>query len=234
MGAKTVAVKARLLDLTTGVLELVRDGNRDAYQVCEVLQVVKDNPGFFRQFFAQQTPAVVIPGWQAFYHNYFDLEPDLSNVRIPEKQGDFDRLIVIAKGLTPNRVYSVCAEQFSLREAHQSKNLNLVVARDERESTQHYAIWVRDRVEAADKKFENLSANQIKEQGLKTETLLEYLLHGLKFWSETGRYLGITLCSGSRSLSGLVPCACWSGDEFLFWCDPDDSLGDLCAREVVS
>lgn len=41
--------KARLLDLTTGVLELVRDGKRDIDQVSEVFQIIKDNPGFIKK-----------------------------------------------------------------------------------------------------------------------------------------------------------------------------------------
>ena len=42
----TTDQKARLLDLTTGVLELVRDGNRDIGSVSSVLQIIKDDPCF--------------------------------------------------------------------------------------------------------------------------------------------------------------------------------------------
>jgi hypothetical protein len=42
----TTDQKARLLDLTTGVLELVRDGKRDADEVCAVLQVIKEQRDF--------------------------------------------------------------------------------------------------------------------------------------------------------------------------------------------
>lgn len=62
MDAKTV-LKARLLDLTTGVLELVRDGNRNAEEVCRVFQVIKDEPGFAGRFFAP-TP-VTLPVTEA-------------------------------------------------------------------------------------------------------------------------------------------------------------------------
>lgn len=44
--AATTDQKARLLDLTTGVLELVRDGKRDAGEVCDVLQLIKDRRDF--------------------------------------------------------------------------------------------------------------------------------------------------------------------------------------------
>lgn len=42
----TTDQKARLLDLVTGVLELTRDGKRDAGEVANVLQIVKDDPKF--------------------------------------------------------------------------------------------------------------------------------------------------------------------------------------------
>ena len=42
----TTDQKARLLDLTTGVLELVRDGKRDPEEVCDVLQVIKGERNF--------------------------------------------------------------------------------------------------------------------------------------------------------------------------------------------
>ena len=42
----TTDQKARLLDLVTGVLELTRDGKRDAEGIGAVLQVIKDDPKF--------------------------------------------------------------------------------------------------------------------------------------------------------------------------------------------
>lgn len=45
----TTDQKARLLDLTTGVLELVRDGKRSIEDVSDVLQIIKDNQDFLMQ-----------------------------------------------------------------------------------------------------------------------------------------------------------------------------------------
>jgi hypothetical protein len=45
----TTDQKARLLDLTTGMLELVRDGERSITDVCAVLQVIKDEQDFTAQ-----------------------------------------------------------------------------------------------------------------------------------------------------------------------------------------
>ena len=44
--AATTSQKARVLDLVTTALELVRDGKRDAGKFADVLQVVKDDPEF--------------------------------------------------------------------------------------------------------------------------------------------------------------------------------------------
>ncbi|MBI3074802.1 MAG: hypothetical protein HYY92_01115 [Parcubacteria group bacterium] len=46
----TTNQKARLLDLTTSVLELTRDGARDINEVVNVLQVMKDDPQFAEHF----------------------------------------------------------------------------------------------------------------------------------------------------------------------------------------
>lgn len=42
----TTEQKARLLDLITGVLEMVRDGKRDISSVSAVLQIIKDDTAF--------------------------------------------------------------------------------------------------------------------------------------------------------------------------------------------
>ncbi|OGF82592.1 hypothetical protein A3B18_01370 [Candidatus Giovannonibacteria bacterium RIFCSPLOWO2_01_FULL_46_13] len=52
MGANT-AQKARLLDLTTGMLELTRDEKRDIEQVCSMLQIIKDDPDFAKRLLAK-------------------------------------------------------------------------------------------------------------------------------------------------------------------------------------
>ena len=44
--ATTEQRKARLLDLTTSILELARDGNRDFDEIIDVFQVIKHDPNF--------------------------------------------------------------------------------------------------------------------------------------------------------------------------------------------
>lgn len=179
----------------------------------------------------------MLAGWRSFYHKFFNLDLDFSGVRIPPHQPGFDRLIVVAQGLTHNQVYEACVQRFpcwrytdDLDKATQGLH-----KRDPKNGS--YAIWVRDRIEA-DEELKNLSANQIKEKGITTETLLERLIHELKYWNETGQHLdvnNITLCSGSRYRDGIVPYARWGGDKFrVDWYYPDSSSDVLRSRQAVS
>lgn len=54
----TTDQKARLLDLVTGILELTRDGRRDAEEIGAVLQVIKDDPEFARRLLAPSGNAI--------------------------------------------------------------------------------------------------------------------------------------------------------------------------------
>ena len=239
MSAKTaVEVKARLLDLTTGVLELARDGNRDAESVCEVLQIIKDDPLFTSRFFADVSSQ--LQDWQSFYKKFFGLDTDFSGIRIPERKPGFDRLLVPAQGLTPNVAVSAY-RKLGIKVWLYTENLDSALdwSKEERNAKNgSYAIWVKDRQEA-DEELKNLSANQIKEGGLTTETLTERLIHGLVYHSETNHHLdeaNVTLCSGSRDQGSDVPSVCWSGydgEVCVHWDDPDDSADGLRSRQVV-
>ncbi|MBI4119136.1 MAG: hypothetical protein HY452_02645 [Parcubacteria group bacterium] len=184
--------------------------------------------------------SAILTTHHSFYHQFFGLDLDLSTVRIPPQRPDFTRPLIIAQGLTPNQVYEVCQKRFPY--SKYADDLDSVLDWDEEERNPKdgaYAIWVRDRVEA-DVELKNLSADQIKEKGLTTETLLERLLHGLMYWSETNKHLDtntVTLCTGSRSRRGNVPNADWHRDRDEFrvgWCGPRSAHGNLRARAVVS
>ncbi|MDP3764652.1 MAG: hypothetical protein Q8Q95_03460 [bacterium] len=178
--------------------------------------------------------------WQNFYRKFFSLELDFSQVRIPEKQVGFDRLIVVAQGLTLNQIYEVCDKHFKCWRYYDNLDVAIDWDKEERNSNNgHYAIWVRDRVEA-DEELKNLSANQIKEKGLKTETLRERKLHGFKYWSETKEHMdrnNTTSCTGSRVAGGGVPFVFWSrhySKVCVSYYYPGYSYSSLRSREVVS
>jgi hypothetical protein len=185
---------------------------------------------------ASENYADLINDWQKFYLDVFGMETDFSNLQIPKKQKGFDRLIIVAQGITPQKLYDKCAELFFTRN-WMSGDLNKIVISDRTAENGSYAIWVRDRVEA-DKELKNLSADQLKEKNISGITLEERLLYELKFFKETGKHLDIdnvTLCSGSRYGDGRVPSGHWIDDKMrVSWSHADRASGHLRSRQVVS
>ena len=59
--ATTDQKKARLLDLTTGILEMARDGNRDYDEIIDVFQVIKEERDFATILGRNDKPAVPKP-----------------------------------------------------------------------------------------------------------------------------------------------------------------------------
>ena len=183
-------------------------------------------------------PPTLVPAdyWKKFYQDFCGMEVDFSNAMVPDVQGDFVRILGIPQGLNLNGMYRACKEHFPCWTY--TDDLDKVTAGlNEREPTKSYFIRVRDRVEA-DEEFQNTSANAIKGNGIKTETLLARMVHEAIFFHETGNHLDmrkITLCSGSRGSGGSVPGVGWFDDEMrVVWYDPQDADGPLRARAVVS
>jgi len=226
-------------------------GNRDAKDVADVLQVMHDDRKFAEKLLV--SPAAgrapekstnvptkpdhslrLLRSWSKFYHRYFGIQPDFSGLMIPPRPEGFDFLIVVLKGITSNRIVAAM-RQAGIQVSTYTEDLDSI--KSDREPTQVYAIWVRNRQEA-DEELKNLSANKIKEMGLKTETLPERLLHGFKFWDESHIHLdvrNITLCAGSRLSDGGVPDVRWGdGRVKVGWYFPSVAFGVLRSRQAVS
>ncbi len=173
--------------------------------------------------------------WASFYSEIFGLELGFSNLRVPERRKGFDRLIVVAEGMTPNRLYDKCFEFFPCW--RYTDNLNVIAS--DRKADKRYAVWVRERQEA-DEELKNKSANQLKDEGIPAITLEERLLYELKFFKETGKYLderNVTLCAGSRSPDGGVPRVGWypgNGGMNVGWCVSGIRGDNIRARVAVS
>jgi len=163
-------------------------------------------------------PVVVIPyseevfkafdDWKAFYQKFFGIELDVTGIKIPAHVEGFDRLVIIAKGVRLNRVWNVHEERNIPRYQWWNGALENAMQVSERgEVKETYAFWVRNVVEA-DEDMKNISAETIAERKLDTENLIERLVHGLKFFDETGNHLdvkNVTLCASSRFAGGDVP-----------------------------
>ena len=176
--------------------------------------------------------------WQEFYRNLFGLEVDLSGLVVPAKKKGFDRLIVVAPGMTPQRLYDKCAELFTCWK-WTNEDLDKIVRSERTAKDGAYAVWFRDTVEA-DEDLKNLSANYLKERDIPGITLEERFLMELKYFKETSSHLDIvnwTLCSGSRCSGGSVPGVLWRpyGRRLsVRWCFPEDSGPSLRSRRAVS
>ena len=177
--------------------------------------------------------------WTEFYRKYFRLTVDFSAIITPPEQLGFDRVIFISKGLKLNDVIKAMKKCFPV--SSYSDDLDKDVTENVRVSDRNYAIRIRERVEA-DEELKNLSANQLKQQGVNAVTLLERLVLELKYWSETGQHLDVqnwTLCAGSRGRDGRVPLVGWlagSSEIRISWYDPDNVYANdhLRARQSVS
>ncbi len=149
----------------------------------------------------------LLQSWVDFYFKYFGLVIDLSGVKIPDKKEGFDRLIVVAAGMSINLIYDTGKKNFSSWKWCDD-DLESKMRESERGTVKvPYAFWVRDNQEA-DEDLKNTSALMIEEQKIDTENLLERLLHGFKYWSENKQHLDVgtvTLCASSRSADGDVP-----------------------------
>ncbi|MST04106.1 MAG: hypothetical protein EXS49_00865, partial [Candidatus Pacebacteria bacterium] len=108
--------RLRIYDLNSKVLELVREGKRSPEGVARVLQTIQDDTGFETTLFPLslvETGKVVLgsnllgdasvqmESWIKFYRDRYSIKlNDVASIAIPEHQQGFDRLIVVAEGLT--------------------------------------------------------------------------------------------------------------------------------------
>ncbi len=188
----------------------------------------------------------LLADWANFYRDVFGEEADFSGLRVPQRCEGFDRLIIIAKGMTPERVFQKMQEFFTCWKYTGDRSLDEVVfdADGVEKKLRHsdretHAVWVRNRVEA-DQELNNQSANQLKERGIPGITLEARELYELKYFKETGRHLDIrnwTLCAGSRGVDGDVPGVLWDDDDrevWVFWYDSSRAGDYLRSREQVS
>jgi len=177
-----------------------------------------------------------ITDWQQFYHDLFGLEIDLLGLSVPAKKKGFDRLVIVAQGMTLQRLYDNCVKLCPCWK-WTDDDLDKIVQSERTAKDGTYAVWFRDVVEA-DEELKNLSANDLKEKGIPGITLEERLLMELKYFKETGNHLDIkswTLCSGSRYSVDGVPRVDWGSVRLrVDWYRPDDASGYLRSRRAVS
>jgi hypothetical protein len=176
--------------------------------------------------------------WSRIYKKYFRIKPDFSELRIPKKPDGDWWLIIVAMGMTSERIFQVSKKNFGVWK-WTNENLDEIVKSDRSAKNGAYAVWVKANIEA-DEEFKNLSANDLLKQNHVGITLEERMLLEVFYFAENGKHLDIaswTLCTGSRCSVGNVPSVFWysNGREMCVgWCFPDNRNGRLRSRQVVS
>lgn len=174
-----------------------------------------------------------IIGWYAKYAG-INLESQEIFAVLPERQLGFDRLIVVAPGMTPNRCYETLGKQCGVW--RYTDDLSAIVT-SVRTATKLYAVWCRNRQEA-DLEHRNQSANQLQQKDCLT--LEERLLFEGLCFEETGQHLdekSWTICGGSRYEDGLVPSVDGDSDfqtVGVNWCDVRSRNSRGAVRSAVS
>lgn len=158
---------------------------------------------------------------------------------VPERQRGFDRLLVFANTqFTNNQLFDVCSKSFQSWLYVDDLDSAALVDTDERHPSRGvYAIWVKDKADS-DYDLRDISAIIIADRGQKTVTFLEREFLESVYHRETGGHLDTrtsTLCSGSRSSDGNVPCTDWGFDKFrVGFCNPGNGNPYIRARQVVA
>lgn len=131
----------------------------------------------------------LIKHWQKFYHN-LGAYCDFSNIVIPDDPGGFDQVVIMAKGVTPQLAYNLCAKSFPCKNG--DKDLDAIVTSDRTAKDDSYAIRVCRDYELKDNK-------KGQQYGVTGITLEERGIYELEFFKRTGGHLhrGRILCTGS-------------------------------------
>ena len=154
--------------------------------------------------------AVQFEEWAQFYREVFNLDVCYSTVKIAKRRPGFERLIVVAEGVTLKRVIEVAQKYFPIDLNETGRYCSVdgkIRGTHDRLPTQTYVVWVRDQIDP-DAEYTNVRPPVVERRGVKGSTLLEHLLFHLKYFTETGKFLDRnniqTVCTGSHDSGGRI------------------------------
>lgn len=160
--------------------------------------------------------------WQSFYRRHFGLEPDLKNIDMPPLVDGYDRLIIVASGLSYERLIIEMRRKFDVVFVNKylpnyfDNNFTHI-----RNNNKAYAIRVRDRIESGETDIGRAGIEKITPGNrhplpvINEMTLMERLLFEMKYHEETNQHLDLetfTVCAGShfkRDSLALSPAVGW-------------------------
>lgn len=174
-----------------------------------------------------------LKSWERLYDKFFGMKVNLSRLVIPARREGFNRLLVIAQGLTPTGIL----EKMLGNGMRVFRKFNLSELKSVRNPDTHYVLWVRDSVES-DENLVGISAHNLRAMSVSTITLVEEMVFECRFFHDTGNHLNVrsvTLCGGSHMLDGKVPGVVLEHGSMtmLSLFDPSEDGPSLRAREVV-
>ena len=174
--------------------------------------------------------------WEKFYKKVFGIKYDFSDIKIPKKKKGFNRLVIMAEGITIQQLYDKCNELFPCIK-WTNKILDQIIASERTSKNGSYAILIRDEIEADDN-LKNICAEGLEKENILGITIEEMLIYHLKYFEETGEHLDIkdiTLCTGSRCSNNddIIGISWWSGKLVIDWYEKCSSSEGLCCREIV-
>lgn len=177
--------------------------------------------------------------WRHHFKTLYRMNPDFSDLYIPQRQEGFDRLVIVPKGLTHRKwvetartIHKVCLNNSDLYES--------VEVNDRTPKGKSYGVWIRDRQEA-DEELNRKAATDLKTLCASGLTLIERLVAGTGYLFEKMCHMdveNVTLCTGSHSSDGrCMPGVYWDSRRFevsVGWCFLTDPSTHLRSRAVVS
>lgn len=192
--------------------------------------------------------------WMTFYRKYFNLDLNLSHLSIPPHQTGYDRVIVVAGGLTFESLILVMRQHFEVLFANTYLpgyfDHNIISSRT---NEQTYAIRVKDNHEAGETYrtsvgIEKLFSDAPEGRPVNEINLKERLLLELKYNDESGDHLDqetFTVCTGSyyrKDSLALSPAVGWKAGNgsyyppflFISECYAVYTLDGLYSRSVVA
>ena len=184
-----------------------------------------------------------LPDYLIWWHNFYreeGIEIDFSSFQIPDRpEGDW-WLILVAPGMTCNKVIQVLRKKFKVWVYTEDLDVVIDFEKEQRRAVDKpYAVWVKANVEA-DPELKNKSANDLGDTPAVTlmERLLLEVFHFC--FASSGKHLdvqNITLCAGSRYCDGSVPSVLFhsaAGKVIVDWALPGNRGDDLRSRQAVS
>ena len=202
--------------LSSGLLADLRDGN--------ITNVDRDEFRKILGLIPKDQAMDYLIWWRSFYRKE-GIEINIDSFEIPKKSEGHWRLIVVAPGMTYERVIKVMRKKFKVS-FHCNFDPVIDLNREQRRAIDEpYAVWVKGCTEA-DSNLKNKAACDLLGVNMSLITFLERCLLEIIFFSfiSVGNHLDIqnkTLCAGSHYLNeAAIPdfgfeggqvCISWTG-----------------------